>query len=325
MSALNAQLSSVEESVFGTSPVTTRFDEFVSEKIVATYGRVESNGMRAGRLYKTEDRFVPYCIGAAGDIVLEPGSKGFGFWLRQMLGGTPVTTGTATGYTHTIVPADLIGRSFTAQIGRPFYVGSSVQAFTYAGGKVASWTLANAVNGNLLATLSCDFISESTAVALAAASYPTALQNFSWIGGTVTIGGTQVDVFDASLTGDNGLVTDRRYLRGSAVKKEQVQDDYRAGTFALKADFDSTAQRDRVASATAAGAIATIVLRWEAPTVIPGGAIKPSLTATITARLDKFEANVSGPASLDQALSGVYLGSSALSIAYVTADATTLA
>ena len=324
MSALDAQFGSAEESTFGTIATPTRFDEFVSESIEATYGRIESNGLRAGRLYRSDSRFTTYPIGAAGDVKLEVTTKSFAFWLRQMVGGTPVTTGTATGYTHTFTPGTLTGRSFTAQVGRPDYVGAPVRPFTYAGGKVSSWELSNKNDDNLLASLSLDFISESTVTALATASFPTAVETFNWVGGSVTVGGTAFDVMDASLSGDNAIATDRRYLRNNAVKKEQVGDDFRTGKFKLKADFDGFAQRDRVASATAAGATATIVLKWQGPTVIAGGAVFPSITATVTGRVDKFVANVAGPQSLTQSLEGVYLGVNGLSIAYVTADSTTL-
>lgn len=323
MSALNAQLGSAEETVFGVPVPVTHFDEFNSESIKATYGRVEYSGLRAGRLYRSADRFTTYPKGAAGDIKLEVGSKGFGFWLRQMLGGVPVTTGTATGFTHTFTPALLTGRSFTTQVGRPFYVGSPVQAFTYSGGKVASWELTNSTDDNLVAKLSCDFAAESTAVALAAAAYATDLQTFNWVGGSCTVGGTAFDVSEVSVSGDNGLKTDRRYLRNNPQKKEQVGDDYRSGEFSLTADFDGLAMRDRVAAATAAGATAQVVLKWEAPGPIAGGSIKPALVVTVNGRFDEWEATVGGPESIEQQISGVYLGTNGLQVAYTTADATT--
>lgn len=325
MSALDAQLGTAEEVTFGVAVAPSRFDEFNSESIVATYGRIESDGLRVGRRFRSDDRFTTYPEGASGDIELEVTSRGFGFWLRQMIGGTPTTSGTATGYTHTFTPGSLTGRSFTAQVGRPLFTGSPVQPFTYAGGKVMSWELANDNSGNLMASLSCDFASESTAVALATASYPTGVQTFNWVGGSVTIAGTQFDVMECSVSGDNALKDDRRYLRNNPLKKEQIGQEWRSGEFSLTADFDGLTQRDRVAAATAAGAIATIVLKWEAPTVIPGGSIKPSLTVTINARFDTFEATVGGPDAVTQQLGGMFLGSNAIQVAYVTADATTLA
>jgi hypothetical protein len=322
VSALDAQVGAKKESVYGTPVVVDRFFEFNSESVTGKYGRVESNGLRPGRRHRSDTRFTTYIEGAEGDIKFEVGSKSFGFWLDLMVGGTVVTSGpTDSAYTHTAAGGSLLGKSFTGQIGRPLYDGSSVQAFTYPGGKVDSWELANDAEGNLMCTLGCDFQTETTATGLAVAAYPTGIETFSWVGATLTIGGTQVDVTDTTISQNNGLKRDRRYLRNNGLKKEPVEDDYRETQFSLSADFDSLTQRNRVASATAAGAIATMVARWEGKTLL-GATTYPALVVTLNSRLDEFAANVDGPASLQQTLSGLALGSAAVSLAYTTLDAT---
>jgi hypothetical protein len=323
VSALDAQIGYAKESTYGTPVTVNRFSEFNKEEVTATYGRIESDGLRVGRRHRSDTRFATYVEGAAGDLEFEVGTKGFGFWLDLMLGGSIVTTGpTADGaYTHSAAGGSLNGKAFTLQVGRPFYDGSSVQPFTYQGGKIGSWELSNDNSGLLICSLSCDFQSESTATALAAASYPTGVESMAWVGATVTIGGTQVDVTDLTIGHDNKLRTGRRYLRGNGLKKEPVREDFSETTFELSADFDSLAHRNRVAAATAAGTIATIVARWEGVSVI-GGTTKPSLVATLNARFDAFEANVDGPAPLEQSLTGVALGASAVNLAYTSSDAT---
>jgi hypothetical protein len=321
MSALDAQLGIAEETAFGTATTPNRFLEFTSEGITATYGRSESNGLRPGRLYRSESRFTTYPEGAEGDVELEVASKGFGLLMKHMLGQIATSGAAGTGFTHTATPANLKGKSLTVQVGRPFYSGDSVQPFTYRGGKVTEWELANSVEDNLMCTLSMDFVEEDTTVALAAASYPTGLETLAWVGGQVTIDGAEFDVTEASVTGTNSLKTDRRYLRKNPRKKEQVGEDYRGGEFNLTADFDNLTQRNRVAAATAAGALATIVLEWEGKVPFVA-AVVPKLTVTILGRFDTFEANVDGPEAVEQSLGGVYLGPSAISMAYLTADAT---
>jgi hypothetical protein len=321
MSALDAQVGVAEETTFGTIATSTRFPEFVSESITASYARVESNGLRPGRLYRSDTRFTTYVEGAEGDLEVEVGSKGFGLFLKHMLGSIATVAGAAGEVnTHTATPGSLAGKSLTVQVGRPLYTGSPVQPFTYAGGKITSWELSNSNDSNLTATLSMDFATEDTATALAAASYPSGLETFSWVGGRVTIAGTQFDVMDASVSGENSLKTDRRYLRNNPAKKEQIGDDYRGGEFNLTADFDSLAQRNRVASATAAGAMAEVVLSWVGKT-LAGATTYPELIVTLQGRFDQFEANVGGPAAVTQSLTGTYLGASAISIAYKTMDA----
>lgn len=322
MSALDAQLGFAEETTHGAAVTPSRFSEFNSESVTATYARVESNGLRPGRLYRSDTRFTTYVEGAEGDLEMEVGSKGFGLWLKHMLGSISTVAG-AVGevYTHTATPANLTGKSLTVQIGRPVYDGSSVQPFTYAGGKVTSWELANSNDGNLMATLSMDFVSEDTATALAAASYPTNLETFSWVGGTVRIAGTQFDVSEVSVSGENSLKTDRRYLRNNPAKKEQIGEDYRGGEFSLTADFDSLTQRNRVASATAAGAMAEVRAMWVGKS-LAGTSTFPSLEVILNGRFDSFEANVGGPEAVEQSLGGTYQGSTALSIVYKTIDTT---
>lgn len=320
MSAL-AQLGVAEEVTPGTIVVPSRFTDFNDESIVATYGRVESKGLRAGRLYRDDARFTTYPEGASGDVNVEVGSKGFGLLLKHMLGAVATGGSAGTGFTHTASPATLFGRSLTLQVGRPFYDDSVVSPFTYAGCKVTDWELSNSAQNNLMCKLGIDAIREDTTTALAAASYATGIENLSWVGGTITVAGTQVDVTEAKVSGDNKLRTNRRYLRSNPQKKEQVAEDFRGGAFSFKCDFDSLAHRNRVASTSAAGAVAQAVLKWQGLTAIVAG-VFPTLTVTLNARFDKWAATVGGPDPLDQAIDGVYLGNSALSIAYLTSDST---
>lgn len=320
--SIDAQVGYKKETTWGTAVAVDRFAELVSEDIRMSYGRVESDGLRPGRYDRSDTAFTTYPIGAAGDLVLEVGSKGFGFWLEHMMGGTVTTTGpTDSAYTHTAPGGSLTGKGITLQVGRPLTDGSSVQPFTFNGGKVTSWELANSVEGNLLATLSLDFQNQSTATALATASYPTGRETFSWVGGVLTVGGTEVHVSDLTIGRDNARNVDRRFIRASALKKEQTDSGYREATFSFTADFDGLTHLNRVASATAAGSIATLVGTWQGTTLI-GASTYPALIVTLNARMDEWGANVSGPEALSQEISGVARGSSAVSLAYRTLDTT---
>lgn len=323
MSALDAQLGTKTETVVGTAVTVDTFHEFVSEGLEAQYATIDSNGLRPGRRYRSLTRSTKYVDGAEGDIELEVGSKGFGFWLYHMLGAKAAPVGpTDSAYTHVFTPGALAGLSFTTQIGRPFSDGSSVQPFTYSGCKINTWELSNSNDGNLMATLGVVAMGEDTATALATASYPTGLETFSWAGGSVSIGGVSFELAtEVSVSGNNNLNTDLRYLRNSTTKGEARENGYREGEFSLTAEFDSLTQRNRVASATVAGAIAEIVLRWEGKALI-GATTYPSLEVVINARFDEFSSTVGGPESLMQELSGVYGDTGAIEITYVTTDAT---
>lgn len=325
MTALDFQLGAADETAYATAVTPARFfDTYRNpDGITAEWGRVESEGMRPGQRTARSDRFAVYPMGASGDLEVEVLTKGFGFWLKHMLGAVTTTAG-AVGEvnTHTATMGDLQGKSFTAQVGRPFNPSGTVQPFTYPGGKVTSWKLANSVEELLVCTLSCDFQTEDTATALAVASYPTGAQSLSWAGGVVTVGGTAFDVSEVSVSVNNNMKTDRRYIRGSALKREPIEG-LREVEFSMTAAFDSLTQRNRVASATSAGALAAIVGTWTGP-VMEGTSTFPLLRVTIPAgRFDGFSVS-GGPEPLEQELTGKGLWNgtdSPVTLEYLSLDA----
>lgn len=326
MGLLDHQLGFGVESTYGTPVVTTRFYEYNSEGIDESYGRTEGDPLRVGTHVMRSDRFAPYFAGAAGPIQFDVMTKGFGILLSHMLGGIATSAPTDSAYTHTATMADLFGKSLTCQLARPLNPSGTVQPFTFEGGKVTEFTLSNTVEGNLVLDLGMDFQQVATATALATAAYPTGMENFTWAGGLLKIGGAEVDfrVDEVSVAVNNNLNVDRRSATGGTDKKEPTAG-RREVTFSLSGDFSSMANRTRAASATAAGALAALEFSWTAPTLI-GATTYPKLTVTIpVGRFDEWSAPAGGSDGITQELSGVgrYNGTdSPVTIAYVTADAT---
>ena len=324
------QVGFKKESTYGTAVTVDRFSEFVSEKIKPMSGRVKSNGMRSGQRVRRKDRQVPFKQGAAGPVVVEVLSSGFGFWLEHLLGTVGTSGPTDSAYTHTGTLGTLLGKSFTFQSNRPFHPANTDQAITFEGGKIPKWKLSNKVGEVLQIELETDFEDWLTATALASASYPTAAEPLSFVGGTVTIAGSSVDVSEVEVSCDNKLyglsgTDERRYLRGSPLHKEPVEGPMREIGWTLGCDFESLTQFNRVHSQTAAGAVATIVLTW-AGSILIGSASVASLTLTIDeASFDDFDSTIDGPTPLHQKLSGagLYDGStSPITMAYVSGDST---
>lgn len=325
MGAMDFQLGVADESTYGTAVTTTRFFEYESEGIEETYGRTEGDPLRVGSGFVRSDRFTPYFAGAAGTIQMSVLTKGFGFWLKHMMGGVATTGPAETSvYTHTGSENDLLGDSFTCQVNRPFNPAGTNQAFTYSGGKIAKWTLSNSVEGNLLLDLDCDFQKVADNVALATASYPTGMEPFSWVGGFVTIGGSNYDVTEFSLEVDNGLNVDRRQIRANALKKEPTAA-RREASFSISADFDSLTQRNRANSATRAGALAAVTGVWRGPTLL-GSTIYPEFSVSIAAaRFDEWSGATEGTDAITQELSGAVRWDGTTSpvvVTYKSADTT---
>lgn len=322
MGQLDHQLGVVDEVTYGTLVTPTRFYEFDSESIEESEGRTEGDPLRAG-FTKRNDRFTPYFQGAAGSVQLTALTKGFGFWLKHMLGQV-ATTGPAETvvFTHTGTMADLLGKFFTLQLNRPFHPAGTNQPFTYKGGKIAEWTLSNSVDGDLMLDLGLDFQQVDTATALATASYPAGMETFSWAGGTLLVGGSAVDITEFSVKGNNNLDVERRFIRGNTDKKEPTGGK-REVEFSLSADFESMTQRNRAHATTRSAALATIVGTWVGPTLL-GTTIKPTVEVTIPAgRFDAWKGAVGDDQGVKQELSGVglYDGSaSPVTIVYKSAD-----
>ncbi len=325
MGAMDHQFGIVDEVTYGTPVTVTKFFEYESENISETYGRTEGDPLRVGSGFVRNDRFTPYIGGAAGTIQMTAMTKGFGYWLKHMMGQV-ATTGPAETvvYTHTGTEATLLGDSFTCQVNRPFHPTGTNQAFTYSGGKIAKWTLSNSVEGNLLLDLDCDFQTWDTGVALATAAYPASMEPFSWVGGFVTIGGSNYDVTEFSLEVDNGLDVDRRQIRANPLKKEPTAS-RREASFSISADFDSLTNRNRAASQTRAGALAAVTGVWRGPTLL-GSTIYPEFSVSIpAARFDEWSGATEGTDAITQELSGAvrYDGTnSPVTVTYKSADIT---
>jgi hypothetical protein len=325
MGLMNFQLGAADESTYGTAVTPARFFEYESEDISESYGRTESDPLRTGSGIIRSDRFTPYFAGAAGTVQMSVMTKGFAYWFKHMLGGVATTGPVETSvYTHTATEGAIETKSFTLQVNRPFNPSGTDQAFTYRGGKITEWTLSNSVDGNLLLDLGMDFQQVSTATALATATYPTNMDNLTWVGGVVTIGGTPLDVTEFSVKWSNGLNVDSRQIRGNADKKEPQRGPCEL-TFDLSAQFDTLANRNRAAATSRAGALAAIVATWTGPTLL-GTTIFPQLQVTLpAARFDEWSGAVEGREAITQSLSGVgrWDGtSSPVSIVYKSADVT---
>lgn len=328
MGMLDHQFMLGEEVTYGTPVTPSRTFEYNSEGIEESYGRTEGDPLRTGTQVARSDRFTPYLEGASGSVEFDVMTKGFGVLFKHMLGGIATSGPNADGaYTHSATMADLWGKSLTVQVARPFNPSGTVQAFTFEGGKITEWTLSNSVENNLVLEAGFDFEQVKTDTALAAAAYPSAMENFTWAGGSVTVGGSDVGfcLNEISIEGNNALNTDRRCISNGTDKKEPNVNGRREITFSLSGDFASLAHRTRAASLTAAGALAEIKATWTGPTLI-AGASYPKIEVTIPAgRFDTWTAAAGGAEGITQELSGVgrYNGSaSPITIAYTTTDTT---
>ena len=200
-SGLSGQVGAVAESTYGTAVTVTHFYEFLSENFQFVPAWLDGMGLKAGQAYNRASRTVVSQFDVNGDLTMEHTSgeaanavaDSMGFWWKYALGST-VTTPTlivGTAYKQVHTNGSKAGQFMTVQVGRPQISGVTVQPFTYTGVKVTDWQFS--CNDNQIAQLkvTCDGRNESTAVGLAAASYPTPNGLFSFANASImTIGGT---------------------------------------------------------------------------------------------------------------------------------------
>lgn len=310
----------VEELVYGTGLAVTRFFEIESESVTGKYNRIEAAGLRAGSRVERTDRWVPSPKGADGDFKGEVLDAGFGLLFKHMLGAVNVGTPTGGFTPMTFTSGDLQGLSMTWQFGRVTNTGALIPA-TYEGGKVKTWELTNDVDGLMKISLALDFMKEtfgagSSQYALSTPTYPTTAQLFSYVSGSATIAGTAMPVKGVAIKGDNKLDVGRWF--NGAVKKEPLEEDHRMYQADLKVEFDGVTQYNRVASATNAGATASVVLTWASP---QGG----GLTITMpNLRFDTMPVNINGAKVINSTIGGKALDDGTaqpLTLLYTTKDA----
>lgn len=265
---IGGQFGYATETTPGTGVTVTSFLPIRTAQIKQEIERLDSEGIRAGRLvtaaWKAGSRTI------SGSIETDLWNVDVAPLFRHMFGASS-TTGTDP-YFHTFTPSDLNGKSFTAQVGTPD-IGGTVRAFTYAGCKINQWTL-NAEVGSIC-TMSLDIVgmTETTGVGLAAASYDSGLVPFCFTTASLTIAGTPVaTVKSVELQGDNAL-TDRFRL-GSATSKEYKENGFREYTGTVVTDFEDLTAYNRFVD----GDEAALVLDFDNGT--------DSLTITCNARFD---------------------------------------
>lgn len=256
---LDAQFGTKTETTVGTENVpVTNFFPFNSTELAFAPSYIDNPGIMAGVRFKDVAQVGIVRKAASGKIDLPVMMKGFGWWMKHLIGSTanPVLN-TGSAYKGVYQPSGLRGLSFTAQVGKPEPGTGTVRALTYYGCKLTDWDLSfqdNAITG-LSATI--DAWNEDGVPALATASYPTGnlAYNFSHVtafnvGGTATTtsgvcsisGGTAVPsvVTKFDLIGKINLETARYGLGNAGVKKEQLENDFfdLSGTFS--GEYDST-------------------------------------------------------------------------------------
>jgi hypothetical protein len=191
-------------------------------------------------------------------------NKGMGLLLQGILGGSagPTQVDAPDAYLQTFTSNDAgPAESYTVQIIRP-KTESGTEPFTYHGGKIISWNLGQSPDGLLTVTFDFDFEDSDHSTSAGSPSYPANTYPFDWSQCTVTLDpdGTPetLDCLDLSFDANLAMKTDRRYLRGSELKKEPIRSGIPEYTGEIAIDFSGTTRYDE----WTAGTTVDIEISW---------------------------------------------------------------
>jgi hypothetical protein len=301
-SGLESQWGFSPETTVGTRVTPATFLPFLSENIKHDIARNVSNGIFAGR--RTRHVWRPGRQMVKGPVNFELAPQGFTKLGKWMMGGI-ATTGSGP-YSHVLTPAGLDDEAMSFQFAKPDESGT-VRVHDIIGAQCIDWSIGLKVGELAQASVNITGMDSTYDESLEVASYPTGWNPFSYISGSLTIGGSAYEPEEISITGSNGLAVDRHRIRATTpewpVRSREASFREYKGT--LNGDFFGLTAYNRFIN----GDEAALSL------VLSDGA-SASLTIAGNVRFDGDTPNVSGDAMLKQPLPFVFTSASSDAAAF---------
>ncbi|MFE9026231.1 phage tail tube protein [Streptomyces iakyrus] len=227
--ALDASIGIGQESAYGTLSATVEGYEGKADSWKTNREFIESVGFRAGMQTARADRRNVVNMGGEGELEVDLLDAGAGSLFSAAFDKVTVTSegGFRTWVFETASTPE--SPSFSAQMVRPTVDGTKV-AYKHVGCVATEWSLTAETESAVALSVTFDFqdVSHtSTAGQIVAPVYPVEAYAYDWTRTSIELkrGGVAVplDATSLELTGERGLNTDRRFLRGSALKKKPVR------------------------------------------------------------------------------------------------------
>lgn len=248
-SGLGAQLGLRKEAAYGTFLAPNRFLPFTSESLALNKEYVRSRGLRGGRMAQAQNLHKATTRSGAGNIVLELLDQGMGLIFDLFHGNavTPAQVAATIAYTqqHQIGLTPPYDKSATVQIGRPD-TGGTVRPFSYPGSKGVSLEISIEASGIATMTLTLDSQDETTAQALAVATYDADALPFSFDQMAVNFGGAAAaNVRAITISLNVPQAVNRYHLNSTGVKDQPIANDIVEVGANATLEFQSMADHDR--------------------------------------------------------------------------------
>lgn len=288
----------------GAGPYTHTFTpgSLVGDALTVQVGRPATNGTVYPFTYagmKVSSWEIACAQGEIATVGLDlVGQREFAY--RQVTDGV-TTSGSAAISSSTAAFS-------TDDVGKPIS-GTGIPS----GATIAAVTSATAATLSANATATGTGVTFTLGVALASASYPASIKPLKFNHAAITIGGSSVNVMSLSISGDNGLNADRRFL-GSQYISEPLEASLRNYSGTIDIEFTDLTQYTRFVAGTEAALVASFTSGSD------------SVTITTNVRFDGSTPQVGGPEILTQSLPFKCVASStdasAITVALVNSDST---
>lgn len=293
-----ARLAIGKESAWGTAVADTMLINFISESLAPTAQKVEEENLLAGKAAAAYDLMG---IKVAGDFtaILKPENAGFFF--KAAMGGTDVVVnnyGGVTGQQQHTIPLQ------TASGSNPSYtlIVDRKQAIKkYAGMKVDTMKVSAKAGDYVRVTLGWKGKDESSGSITT--STPPSLKAYKMIGGTVTAGGTALDVTSVDLDIANGL-DDGVQTNTSGLYMSEPVHGKRKVSVSIEMPYDTNSEAIRTTNLLAETLLSTVVIHLESPSIIASTSkYRMDITLNNVAVLEA-STNVSGVGLLTMSIKG---------------------
>lgn len=271
-SGLAAQLGVSAESTFGTYVAPARFlVGWLKGNPKFSPTRVQGGGLYAGEAVSRGDRYVETTRQATGTFTFEVSRRQAGLLIAHLLGSSSsaVQQGGSAAYLQThALAADQLGKSLTMQVGIPDVTGT-VRPYTFLGSKIQKATFSCGVDEILTCDIDVDCRDLTEAQSLAAASFPTGAQPFTFKEMGIKLGTFGAEaavqgVRKVTLTIDRPLKADRFYAGNAGLKSEQITNGPVMVTGSIETDFQTKGDFvDRFVANTST----SMVLEWIGPII----------------------------------------------------------
>jgi hypothetical protein len=218
---LDGQIGIGKESTYNTLAARTSWLGFTEETLEFKPTFVDGEGMRPGRRTTLQQQRAVGKLEYTGDINFEATAEEPGIVFEAFLGqGQSTKVGPSLTYQHLFTMLADYLPSYSIQKGIPPLGGGALFPYTFGGMQCSALSLDAKVGAILELTSSWVGASLSTSESLDTPTYPSLNELFTYVGGSIMIGGTPsvptttalstggtavADIVDASLKFDNAF------------------------------------------------------------------------------------------------------------------------